>query len=338
MNSSVPQTSNPEYRQSGSFAEYPLQIEGLQVYIGKGNRRVHVLRGVSLNLYPKAITGLVGESGCGKTMTGLSVLRLLPREAEITEGHILFEGKDLTALSETEMCKIRGAQISMIFQNAAHALNPLFTVGEQIASVYRLHNDRASRREAWEKAIEMLNHMGISNASQMAREYPHRYSGGMAQRVMIAMALVCSPKVLIGDEPTTGLDVTIEAQVLDLIVQVVCEAQASMLLISHDIGVIARTCEYVAVMYAGEIVEHGPIERVLEQPHHPYTRGLLSCIGASDEKRMRFVPGTVPDLRQPLNHCAFAPRCPVANEICWMEQPELHWISPVHGVRCYFQR
>jgi peptide/nickel transport system ATP-binding protein len=324
----------PEGKQLSPDTEYPLVIDGLQVRIGKGNRAVRALRGVSLQLHPESITGLVGESGCGKTMTGLSILRLLPEEAQITAGRILFDGQDLTTLTEARMRAIRGVRISMIFQNAARALNPLFTVGEQIANVYRLHNE-VGRKEAWDKAVEMLDRMGIPDSSQMACEYPHRFSGGMAQRAMTAMALVCSPQLLIGDEPTTGLDVTIEAQVLDLIVRVVEEAKASMLLISHDMGVIARTCRYVAVMYAGQIVEHGPVERVLKQPQHPYTRGLLSCVDAGDIRRMRFVPGTVPDLRQPLDYCAFAPRCEVANEICWAQVPQLRWASSSHVVGCH---
>lgn len=315
-------------------AAYPLHIQGLKVRIGEGQNEVRALRGVSLNLRSEAITGLVGESGCGKTMTGLSILRLLPQEGRITEGCILFEGRDLTALSESEMRDIRGVQISMIFQNAARALNPLFTVGDQIASVYRLHED-VSRKEAWDKAVEMLDRMGIPDAAHMAREYPHRFSGGMAQRAMIAMALVCSPKLLIGDEPTTGLDVTIEAQVLDLIVRVVSETKASMLLVSHDMGIIARTCQYVAVMYAGEIVEDGPIEQIFERPRHPYTSGLLSCVEMGDGRRMRFIPGTVPDLRQPLDHCAFAPRCQAALDICWAEIPKSRRVSRSHAVSCH---
>ncbi len=314
--------------------EYPLRIEDLRVRIGKGARAVQVLRGVTLHLHPEAITGLVGESGCGKTMTGLSVLRLLPNEAQITDGQILFGGQDLTTLGEARMRAIRGARVGMIFQNAARALNPLFTVGDQIASVYRLHN-KVGQKEAWDKAVEMLDHMGIPDAPQMAREYPHRYSGGMAQRAMTAMALVCSPRLLIGDEPTTGLDVTIEAQVLDLIVRVVKEARASMLLISHDMGIVARTCQYVAVMYAGEIVEHGPVEYVFEHPQHPYTRGLLSCVGVGDSKRMRYIPGSVPDLRQSLDHCAFAPRCEVANDLCWAQSPQLRWLGSSHAVGCH---
>jgi peptide/nickel transport system ATP-binding protein len=324
----------PEGKLLSPETEYTLVIDGLRVRIGKGDHSVHALRGVSLQLHPESITGLVGESGCGKTMTGLGILRLLPSAAQITDGQILFEGQDLVYLSEARMRHVRGARISMIFQNAARALNPLFTVGEQIANVYRLHN-AVGHKEAWEKAVEMLDRMGIPDAPQMAREYPHRYSGGMAQRAMTAMALVCSPKLLIGDEPTTGLDVTIESQVLDLIVRVVQEAKASMLLISHDMGVIARTCRYVAVMYAGEIVEHGPIESVFEQPQHPYTCGLLSCVETGDGKRMRFVPGTVPDLRQPLDHCAFAPRCEVASEICWVQVPKLRWASSSHAVGCH---
>ncbi len=322
-------------RQPGNgMGEYALSIDDLHMRIGGGEQAVHALRGVNLKLSPAAITGLVGESGCGKTMTGLSILRLLPKAARITEGHIHFEGQDLTMLSEPEMRRIRGNRISMIFQNAERALNPLFTVGDQIASVYRLHEE-VGRQEAWEKAVEMLDRMGIPDAPQMAREYPYRFSGGMAQRAMIAMALVASPDLLIGDEPTTGLDVTIEVQVLDLIIRVVNEARASMLLISHDMGIIARTCQYVAVMYAGEIVEHGSIESVFEQPRHPYTQGLLSCVEMGDEKRMRYVPGIVPDLRQPLDHCAFAPRCPIANDLCWAQIPKHHRVSHFHTVGCH---
>jgi peptide/nickel transport system ATP-binding protein len=331
-----------------------LRAEDLRVRIGKGDNAVRALRGVTLELPPNAITGLVGESGCGKTMTGLSILRLLPKEGRITGGQISFGGRDLAALNEKEMRGIRGARISMIFQNAPQALNPLFTVGDQIARVYQLHekasrqeawekaiemfyqlHEKASRQEAWEKAIEMLDHMGVPDAALMAREYPHRYSGGMAQRAMIAMALVCSPELLIGDEPTTGLDVTIEAQVLDLIVRVVCESKASMLLISHDMGVIARTCQYVAVMYAGEIVEYGPVGEVFENPQHPYTRGLLSCVDLGEDNRMRYVPGIVPDLRQSLDHCAFAPRCTISNDLCWAQIPKLYWIDGSHAVGCH---
>ena len=311
-----------------------LRVEGLRVRIGKGDSAVRALRGVSLELPPEAITGLVGESGCGKTMTGLSILRLLPKEGRITGGRISFGELDLTAMSEKEMREIRGARISMIFQNAPQALNPLFTVGDQIARVYQLHKN-VSRREALEMAVEMLDHMGVPDAADMARESPHRFSGGMAQRAMIAMALVCSPELLIGDEPTTGLDVTIEAQVLDLIVRVVCESKASMLLISHDMGVIARTCQHVAVMYAGEIVEHGPVDEVFENPQHPYTRGLLSCVELGEDNRMRYVPGVVPDLRQPLNHCAFAPRCSVSNDLCWAQVPNLYWVDGSHAVGCH---
>lgn len=317
-------------------AESPLRVDDLRVRIGRGAQAVQALRGVSLDLYPETITGLVGESGCGKTMTGLSILRLLPKGGRVVGGRILFGGQDLTTLTEAEMRDIRGARISMIFQNAERALNPLFTVGDQIARVYRLHED-VGRKEAWDKAIEMLDRMGIPDADQMAQEYPHRYSGGMAQRAMIAMALVCSPQLLVADEPTTGLDVTIEAQVLDLIVRVVREAKASMLLISHDMGVIARTCQHVAVMYAGEIVEYGPIDTIFGQPRHPYTQGLLSCVEVGDSKRMRFVPGTVPDLRQPLDFCAFADRCQLANEVCWAKAPGLQWVSSYHAVGCHME-
>ena len=328
--------AKPEDNSSFQAAEPPLRLDGLRVRIGRDAQAVQALRGVSLDLYPETITGLVGESGCGKTMTGLSILRLLPKGGRIVGGRILFGGQDLTTLTEAEMRDVRGARISMIFQNAERALNPLFTVGDQIARVYRLH-ENVSRQEAWDKAVEMLDHMGIPDAGHMAREYPHQYSGGMAQRAMIAMALVCSPQLLVADEPTTGLDVTIEAQVLDLIVRVVQEAKASMLLISHDMGVIARTCQYVAVMYAGEIAEYGPIDAIFGQPRHPYTQGLLSCVEVGDSKRMRFVSGTVPDLRQPLDFCAFADRCQLANEICWAKAPGLQWVSSNHAVGCHIE-
>jgi peptide/nickel transport system ATP-binding protein len=276
----------------------------------------------------------VGESGSGKSMTALSVLRLLPREARIVSGQIRFDGRDLVQLSQSAMDDIRGYDITVVFQSAQSSLNPVLPVGRQIADVYRLHAG-GSRRQAQRKAVEMLDTMGIPNAAQKASDYPHQYSGGMAQRAMIAMALVCSPQLLIADEPTSGLDVTIQAQVLDLIVENVRQRQATMLLISHDIGVMAETCEEVAVMYAGTIMEYGSVDQVVHRPANPYTRGLMAAFQFQDGDRMHFIPGQVPRITEPITHCPFAQRCPSATEICHEQRPILKELQDSSMVACH---
>jgi oligopeptide/dipeptide ABC transporter ATP-binding protein len=311
-----------------------LEIEHLRVEVGRAENRVHAVRGASLALQRGSRLGVIGESGSGKTMMALAVLRLLPATGILTAGTICYSGRDLTELAESEMQSVRGKEISMVFQHAASALNPLFPVGQQIADVYRYHEGGSAER-AWEKAVAMLDAMGIPDPERRARAFPHQYSGGMAQRAMIAMALVCSPQLLIADEPTTGLDLTIQAQVLDLIKAHIQQSDASLLLISHDIAVIAEACLDVAVMYAGEVLEAGPLEEVQREPLSPYTKALLECFGADRGERLPFIAGRVPDLRYEIDGCPFAPRCPLAQDVCRQEGPEYRQVAPTRWVACH---
>jgi oligopeptide/dipeptide ABC transporter ATP-binding protein len=311
-----------------------LEVNDLRVEVGRADNRVRAIRGASLTVQRSSRLGVIGESGSGKTMMALAILRLLPATGIITGGAISYCGQNLLQLSESEMQKVRGGEISMVFQNAVSALNPLFSVGQQIADVYRYHEGGSAER-AWAKAVAMLDAMGIPDPERRARAYPHQYSGGMAQRAMVAMALVCSPKLLIADEPTTGLDLTIQAQVLDLIKEHIQRSDASLLLISHDIAVIAETCTEVAVMYAGEILEAGLLENVLGRPSSPYTTALLECFEAESGARLPYIAGRVPDLRHEMIGCPFAPRCPVAQAVCHQEHPEHREVEPKHWVACH---
>ncbi|MCL4295454.1 MAG: ABC transporter ATP-binding protein [Anaerolineae bacterium] len=312
-----------------------LAVEDLKVDIGREPHVVHALQGISFGVRRRALTGLVGESGSGKSMTALAILRALPEQGRLVGGHVWFEGQDLQQLSEAQMHQVRGQQISMVFQNARSALNPLFPVGEQIAEVYRTHK-KVDRHAAWEKAVGMLDAMGIPNPAQKARDYPHQFSGGMAQRAMVAMALVCSPQLLIADEPTTGLDLTIQAQVLNVIVAEIEQLQASLLLISHDLGIIAEICTDVVVMYAGKVLESGPVGPVLRAPANPYTQALIASFQVGNDRRMSFIPGRVPDLDTLHTGCPFAPRCSRAEQRCHEEAPLLREIEPGHWVACHF--
>jgi oligopeptide/dipeptide ABC transporter ATP-binding protein len=311
-----------------------LEVKDLRVEVGRADNRVHAIRGASLTVRRGARLGVIGESGSGKTMMALAILRLLPPTGVITGGMISYGGQDLLSLSENKMQEVRGKEISMVFQNAASALNPLFSVGQQIADVYRYH-EGGSAEQAWAKAIAMLDAMGIPDPERRARAYPHQYSGGMAQRAMIAMALVCSPQLLIADEPTTGLDLTIQAQVLDLIREHVQRSHASLLLISHDIAVIAESCTEVAVMYAGEILETGPLANVLGRPYSPYTKALLECFKAEAGARLPYIAGRVPDLHREIVGCPFAPRCPVVEAVCHQARPKHREVEPNHWVACH---
>lgn len=311
-----------------------LEIKNLQVIIGREENRVHAVRGASLKINEKERLGIIGESGSGKTLTALSILRLLPATGIIKEGEIYFQGKDLLSLSESEMSYIRGKQISIVFQNAAAALNPLFTVGQQIAEVYRFH-EGCSAHEAWAKAIEMLDATGIPDPARRAHAYPNQFSGGMAQRALIAMALVCLPKLLIADEPTTGLDLTIQAQVLDLIKDHVIQSCSSLILISHDIAVIAEVCTNVAVMYAGDVLEIGSLEDVFQSPLSPYSKALLKCFQIEGRGQQPYIAGKVPDLRFQYEGCLFAPRCEFAADIC-RNRPVLREVKPNHWAACHF--
>jgi oligopeptide/dipeptide ABC transporter ATP-binding protein len=311
-----------------------LLVHELDVEIRQTAKTIHPLQNANLRVKQNTMVGLVGESGSGKSMTAMAILRLLPRQAQVTHGQISYDGQDLLQVSDSEMDRLRGDQISVVFQNAQSSLNPVLSVGSQIADVYRLH-EGGSKQNARKLAVEMLDAMGIPNAENKAHEYPHQYSGGMAQRAMIAMALVCSPRLLIADEPTSGLDVTIQAQVLDLIVSRVRQQQASLLLISHDMGVIAETCEEVIVMYAGTVMEYGTAQQVIHNPANPYSYGLMSAFSRQDGDRMYYIPGQVPQLTQKHRGCPFVDRCEYKTECCKTERPTLSEMAGGRYVACH---
>ncbi len=307
-----------------------LEVRDLRTYFHVLDGTVRAVDGVSFAIRRGQTLGLVGESGCGKSVTALSIMRLLDiPPAEIASGEIIFEGRDLLKLSEEEMRHVRGNDIAMIFQEPMTSLNPVYTVGDQIAEAVILHQ-RLSKREAWNKAIESLRAVGISNPERRVKQYPHELSGGMRQRVMIAMALSCDPKLLIADEPTTALDVTIQAQILELIREVQDRTGTALLLITHDLGVVAETVHDVLVMYAGRIVETGTVEDVLLAPKHPYTEGLLRSIPSRGMKgqRLNVIKGTVPNPFNMPKGCNFAPRCPYAFEPCADYDPRIEDANP----------
>ena len=287
---------------------------------------VRAVDGVSFDIYPNETLGIVGESGCGKTVTGLSLLRLIPSPpGRIVSGEILLQGRDLTKLSEQEMQSLRGNEISMIFQEPMTALNPVLTVGTQMVDVLRRHR-KLTRKQAKVDAIEMLSKVGIPVPHKRINEYPHELSGGMRQRTMIAMALSCNPKLLIADEPTTALDVTTQAQVLEQIVKLQDEFQMSVILITHDLGVVAETCQRALVMYCGEVIESADIVSLFEHPRHPYSRGLLDSIPKLREEKLAelpIIPGMVPDLMHLPPGCRFADRCSRVTDECRLQRPAL---------------
>jgi len=316
-----------------------LEIDGLQTNFFTDAGTVHAVDGVSLKVRKGETLGVVGESGCGKSVTALSILRLIPDPpGKIVKGRILLKGRNLLDLPENEMRKVRGASISMIFQEPMTSLNPVFTVGDQIAEGIRLHQ-RLSKRESWNKAIEMVRLVRIPDPERRVKEYPHQMSGGMRQRVMIAMALSCNPLLLIADEPTTALDVTIQAQILELLHQLKAEMGMAVMLITHDLGVVADTAARVVVMYAGRVVEEAPVMELFTNPLHPYTQGLLASIPriekAERRPRLQAIPGMVPDLLDLPRGCKFQARCAKIFEPCRGEEPQLKQIKPDHFVRCY---
>jgi oligopeptide/dipeptide ABC transporter ATP-binding protein len=291
-------------------------------------------------VYPGEVLGLVGESGCGKSVTSLSIMRLISKPGRVDEGEILLDGEDLLKIPEEEMIKVRGNRISMIFQQPQTALNPVFKVGDQLAEVLNVHQD-LGKEAGWKRAVQLLKMVGVPDPERRAEAYPHELSGGMAQRVMIAMALACVPELLIADEPTTALDVTIQAQILDLMRDLRREMGTSVILITHDLGVVAEMAERVAVMYAGEIVEQTDINTLFDQPLHPYTQGLIGSIPVLGEikQRLDVIPGSVPNLVNLPVGCRFAPRCQARFKyglsICTEVKPELEEIKPDHLVRCW---
>lgn len=313
-----------------------LKIQGLKTHFFTDEGVYKSLNGVDLEVAGGETLGLVGESGSGKTVTALSVLRLIQFPGKIVEGQIEFQGRDILRLSEPEMRRIRGNEIAMIFQEPMTSLNPLYTIGNQIEEVLKLHSG-LKRKELRGRTVELLKLVKIPRAEEIVNEYPHQLSGGMRQRVMIAMALACTPKLLIADEPTTALDVTVQAQILDLIRSIKEEQNSAMLLITHDMGVVAEMCDRVAVMYAGEVVEEAGVVDLFKNTGHYYTKGLLSSMPALDTDRewLDCIPGNVPlPLAMP-EGCKFAPRCAHATERCMKEAPELTEICRGHKVRCH---
>ncbi len=317
-----------------------LEVKNLKTHFFTEDGVVHAVDGVDFVVYPGEILGLVGESGCGKSVASLSIMRLVGTPGKVLEGEVLLDGVDLLKLSETEMMKVRGNRISMIFQQPQTALNPVFRVGDQIAEVLSIHQDFG--KEAGQKrAVDLLQMVGIPDAERRAQAFPHELSGGMAQRVMIAMALACVPELLIADEPTTALDVTIQAQILNLVLEMREKMGTSVILITHDLGVIAETAERVAVMYAGEIVEQAESSELFDYPLHPYTQGLIGSIPVLGKikERLDVIPGSVPNLIDPPVGCRFASRCMArvkyGLKICTEIQPDLIEIKPEHLVRCW---
>ncbi|HQL90183.1 MAG TPA: ABC transporter ATP-binding protein [Syntrophales bacterium] len=317
-----------------------LQIENLSTHFETARGSVKAVDGVDLRLNEGDTLGIVGESGCGKTVLALSVIRLVPRPpGRIVSGRVLFEGEDLLALSEEQMRRIRGRRISMIFQEPMTSLNPVFRIGDQVAETLRLH-EGLSARDAHDRAVEMLRLVGIPAPEQRARDYPHQMSGGMRQRVMIAMALSCRPRLMLADEPTTALDVTIQAQILELIRDLKREVGTSVILITHDLGVIAEAAQHAAVMYAGWVVEQGPVGSIFSSPLHPYTVGLMQSIprigtGHAGDGYLNVIPGTIPDLLELPSGCKFRDRCSRAMPVCAEKRPELIERTPGHSVRCW---
>ncbi|MBN8872807.1 MAG: ABC transporter ATP-binding protein [Rhodospirillales bacterium] len=319
-----------------------LEVEKLQTHFGTPDGVVRAVEGLSFHIEAGETVAIVGESGCGKSVTSMSILRLIAEPPGKIAGAIRFQGKDLLKASEAEMRDIRGNSISMIFQEPMTSLNPVLTVGRQIGETLQLHQGM-NAREAEKRAIEMLTLVGIPAPARRVREYPHQLSGGMRQRVMIAMALACNPKLLIADEPTTALDVTIQAQILDLMRDLKTRMGSAIMLITHDLGVVAEMAERVVVMYAGRKVEEAPVREIFARPMHPYTRGLLGAVpilGSSlhgdARSKLAEIPGLVPSLRKPIVGCAFAGRCPMVTDLCRQVAPAIEPKAPEHSVACHY--
>jgi len=313
-----------------------LKVSNLKTYFHTEDGVVKAVDGVDFYVNPGEIVGLVGESGCGKSVTSLSIMRLISAPGRVEAGEILFDGNDLLKLPEEEMNHVRGNRISMIFQQPQTALNPVFDVGDQIGEVLNIHQD-FGKEAGYKRAEELLKMVGIPDAKRRVDAYPHEFSGGMAQRVMIAMALACLPELLIADEPTTALDVTIQAQILDLMRNLNKNMNAAIILITHDLGVIADMVSRVAVMYAGKIVEHTSVEALFAEPLHPYTQGLIGSIPVLGHKKRRLdvIPGVVPNLINLPKGCVFASRCSHKLDICEQEMPDLLMEKTGHEVRCW---
>ncbi len=311
-----------------------LQVLDLHTSFFTEGGELKAVRGVTFSVREGEALGIVGESGCGKSVTALSIMRLVPDPGRIVKGKVIFRDKDLLELPEEEMRRIRGREIAMVFQEPMTSLNPVFTIGSQIAEAIETHH-RLERKEIKKRVIEALARVGIPSPERRYNDYPHQLSGGMRQRVMIAMALACKPSLLIADEPTTALDVTIQAQILDLLLHLREEFGMSMILITHDLGIVAETVQKVLVMYAGEVVEYGRVEDIFTDPLHPYTVGLLKAIPSIESRKgLEPIPGTLPDLKKPIKGCAFKERCLERVARC-EEDPDLKEVTRGHWVRCW---
>ena len=313
-----------------------IEIEGLRViFQGDDGRTTHAVDSVDLSVANGATLGLVGESGCGKSVTSLAIMGLLPKQSAAVSGTIRFDGFDLLDVPDETLRDLRGNRLAMIFQEPMTSLNPSFTIGDQITETILRHRG-GSRRKARERAIELLRSVHIPSPDKRIDEYPHKLSGGMRQRVMIAMALACDPQLLIADEPTTALDVTLQAQILDLMRELKATSGAAIILITHDLGVVAEVCDEVAVMYAGEIVERAPVDELFANPQHPYTVGLLGSIPRLDRRtaHLATIEGMVPNMMNPPGGCRFAARCPFVEDACTKTPPPLALLSASHASRC----
>jgi peptide/nickel transport system ATP-binding protein len=315
-----------------------LEINGLKTSFFTDNGEVPAVDDIDLYVREGEMLGIVGESGCGKSVTSLSIMGLIPKPpGKIVDGQILYEGKNITNLSERKMRSIRGNEIAMIFQEPMTSLNPLFKIGNQLMEALRTHQN-ISKKAAWNKAVEMLKLVGLPRANELMEDYPHQLSGGMRQRVMIAMAMICEPKVLIADEPTTALDVTIQKQILKLMKDLNQKMNTAIIMITHDLGVVAEVCDRVIVMYSGKVVESADIKTLFNNPKHPYTKGLLASIPDIRKKseHLYSIPGNVPKPGSIKKGCRFAPRCEFAFNRCFEEDPELYSFSDnKHDVRCF---
>lgn len=314
-----------------------LEVKNLKICFHGKDGIVPAVEGLSLHMEPGQTLGIVGESGCGKSVTALSIMRLLSfRTAQISpESSIKLDGIELSSMTNSEMCNLRGREISMIFQDPMTSLNPVMTIGRQMSESFLAH-EKISKKEAWKKSVEMLKKVGIPSPEKRAKEYPHQLSGGMKQRVMIAMALFGQPKVLIADEPTTALDVTIQAQILELIAELKHQTNTAILLITHDMGVVAEMADDVMVMYAGQVMEQADVKSLFRNPLHPYTKGLLASIPRLDQavERLNTIKGNVPNLNEMPVGCRFSTRCPNVRECCFKSRPDLYEIEG-HQVRCF---
>lgn len=311
-----------------------LEIKNLRISFRRGNTLFEAVHGVSFSLGDGRALGIVGESGCGKTISAMSVMRLLPSTAVITEGEIIYNGLDILSLSEKEMRMIRGNKIALIPQDPLTSLNPLYTIGDQLMEVILLHQE-VTKKEAKEIALDALSMVKIPDASRRFDDYPYQFSGGMCQRVIIAMALASEPDLIIADEPTTALDVTVQAQIMELFSEIRQKRKTSLILITHDLGLISENVDDVAVMYAGEVVEHSPVKELFLNPSHPYTKGLLGSLPRGDKRRLKIIEGQPPQVGQIISGCRFHPRCEFVMDRCNKKYPERYFLSDNHSVNCF---